>query len=177
MGNEKRAFIGIEHNGSSHANGLLTLFLVGCMTKQQVVDLVDAAQESESLRQHPLHLRHLHFGAQGSFDGRRCDLWSANVKFFLQEGFWCTLEMRVPQTPLLIKTGLFRQSRFIPLLRLSFPHAKEVGTNAVLQIEDGGKNWFTPCNSLLRLSAAEQEDDYRIDLPMPEPHTKEKEEV
>lgn len=148
------SFVGIE-SSNSHAKGLLTLFLVGRLAKAQIEELIDGAQENAEVCSLRLSLRHLHFGAEGTFDGEQCDAWVEVIKYFLREGFWCTLEMRTSQAPLIVKTGLCKQARFIPLVRVPLPLATELGGAAVLQLEDRARAWSVSCTGLLQTRVAE----------------------
>jgi len=135
---------------NSPARGLLTLFLVGRMTRKQIVDFIDTAQEDARVLAQNLHLSHLHFGAGGSFNGEQSAVWLDNLRHFLREGFWCTLEMRPTHLSLIYKTGLCRQSRFIPLIILPMPHIHELGHNAILQIDGSTASWSTAFAGLLQ---------------------------
>jgi hypothetical protein len=120
------------------------------MSRQQIVDYIDTAQEDSHVLQYPIHLSHLHFGGEGSFNGEQSTLWINNLKHFLREGFWCTLEVRPAHLSLIYKTGLCRQSRFILLVSLPLLHVRELGYNAVLQIEGNTAAWSIPFAELLQ---------------------------
>lgn len=131
-----RIFLGVEHlNGP--AKGLLTLFVVG---KVRLLKLVEAIDEVHQEIDYPpakhLHLSHLHFGANGSFDGIDLARWGDTIKHFLREGFWCSLEVRPKQLPLLLKSELCGHARFIPVVALPIPHAMNLGQNLTLLIQE-----------------------------------------
>lgn len=148
-----QAFLGkeVEH---TPAFGLTTLFLVGRLPVGEVSDLIETAQNrqrAEGLQP----LRHLFFGANWSFDGDEVQKWSDTIRHFLKEGFWCTLDFRPQQVPLVQKSGLCRHVRFIPLIGVRVPWALGLGNNATLKIDDvafAGTNpgvWCMPLHELL----------------------------
>jgi len=135
------AFVALEQSNCV-ARGLLTLHLIGRMSKEHITALIDKAQEDEEVQKQSLNISHIHFGTHNTFDGEQSSLWVDNVKHFLREGFWCTLEMRPTHLSLIVKTGLCRQSRFIPLISMPAPHIVELGSNAVFQLTDhAGTSW------------------------------------
>ena len=144
------ASVNIE-SSNSPAKGLLTLFLDGWFDRSHVVMLIDAVQEDASVRTFGLNLSHLRFGNNQTFDTKQPNLWFDNLRYFLREGFWCTLEIHMKQLAMVQKTGLCRQARFIPLLHLGIPHALELGYNATLEIDNQGeeKSWSVPLPQLL----------------------------
>lgn len=135
---EPSSYVGVEDNDSP-ARGLLTLYVVGKLQRSEIIALIDKAQEMPEVIALKRHLCHLHFGGAGSFDGQTSAVWVEMVKFFLREGFWCTLEMKAALLPLISKTGLCRQARFIPLIRFDLPQALDAGSNATLRLEGQGE--------------------------------------
>lgn len=144
---------------NSPAKGLLTMFLEGKLKKSHVVALIDAAQETKEVMAFGLHLSHLHFGTDGSFTGDSSAMWIDTVRYFLREGFWCTLEVKPVYLPLISKTGICRQSRFIPLVRVPIPSALQLGYNATLEVTDNGNDrcWGTPLVGFLQQYAKPKE--------------------
>ena len=121
-----RAFVGREALGTK-AQGLFTLFLVGKLAVPEITELLDKTSG----------VKHIYFGANNnSFSGEDLLAWTSSIKYFLREGMWCTLDFRIAQSPLVQKTGLCRQARFIPVLRVTLPHAIIMGNNATLKLDD-----------------------------------------
>lgn len=171
---EVEAFVGseVEH---TPAYRMTTLFIVGRLGIKEVRDYVDLAQERvDALGM--TSLRHIFFGANWSFDGEDVLAWSNLIKFFLREGFWCTLDFRPAQVPLVQKTGLCRHARFIPLMGVRIPSAYMLGPNATLKVDDtsfAGTNrgvWCLNLHSILNNQAVLTEwKVYSKDVVLPKP--------
>lgn len=131
---EVTAFVGREVERTP-AYGTTTLFVVGRPPIGTVGMLVDAAQEVQTKRG-MAQLTHIFFGANWSFDGENVGKWADLIRYFLKEGFWCTLDFRPNQIPLIQKSGLIKHARFIPLIGVRVPSAYALGNNATLKIDD-----------------------------------------
>jgi hypothetical protein len=152
------AFVGKEQSNSP-AKGLLTLFLVGLMPRQAIVDTIDQAQVSTVVVDSPLHLSHIYFGSGMSFTPEHIDDWASVIRFFLQEGFWCSLEMKAAHLPLVRKTLLCRKSRFIPVVHFDIPHHAELGQHATLRI---GESWSSPIATIMQSNPSNNEQRIEI---------------
>lgn len=152
------ASVGMEQNNSP-AKGLLTLFLIGLMPRQIIVDAIDKAQVSPTVVASPLHLSHIYFGSAMSFTPEHIATWASLIRFFLQEGFWCSLEVKMSHLPLVRKTLLCRKSRFIPVVHFDIPYHAELGQHATLRI---GESWSSPIATITQSNP--MNNQHRIEI-------------
>lgn len=165
------AFLGTELTQSA-AFQMQTLFLIGCPTIEQVQKLVDIAQTIIHTKRLPKVLRHLHLGAEGTFEASDLPRWARAIEFVLTEGFWCTLSFRAAFAPVVEKSGLCRHSRFIPVAYLHFPNPLRLGSNAVLKLEqhaepDALLPSLTFALGLTRVERAESSNAWYMPLDLP----------
>lgn len=122
----------VEH---SPAFGKNTLFVVGVRPVQEItMKLVTAKQ----------HIDHIYFGANQSFpklhtnDAEGWRAWEEMIRAFLDEGYWCTLDIDVSCAEGLLESFLVEQDRFIPMISVRLPYINQFGYNATLKIDDKG---------------------------------------
>ena len=134
----------VEH---TPAYGMKTLFVVGV---QDVNDIAASLNGAE----------HIYFGANMSFppleinDRKNWDAWEGMIKFFLNKGYLCTLDVDVACTEALVEGGLCEYNNFIPMISVKIPYSQLLGYNATIKLDDKGFNKTNPgvwCHSLHEL--------------------------
>lgn len=113
--------------------GKPTLFIVGA----QSVENIDSAIADKSLIGTPIE--HLYFGANHSYNpvsAKDYQTWDNLIIRFLQQGYWCTLDMDVRHVENFLDSGLVEHRRFIPMISVKIPYINQLGYNAVLKIDD-----------------------------------------
>lgn len=128
--------------------GQPTLFVVGLQSKKGIRDaLAKATYETQ----------HIYFGANQSFpdlaynDAQTWSDWEDMIMSFLEDGYWCTLDLDVGVLPGLTDGRLCEQDRFIPMISVKIPYVRTLGYNAVIKIDDidfGHSNPGVWCHSL-----------------------------
>ena len=147
------AWVGIE-TSNSPARGMVTLYLVGLPPRPRITNIIDEAQEHNDVLQLGRPLSHVHLGCSASYDGLNTEAWVEAVLRFLAEGFWCSLEMSATFLPLIGKSGLFRHSKFIPLVRVTVPRKTSLGYNATILITNGEQAWSTSLPGVMQSAAS-----------------------
>ena len=129
-------FVGteIEH---SPARGKGTLFVVGLQPTDVIVWKLD---EANARRREPI--RHIYFGANQSFpnpsvnDAMEWSKWEKMILPFLDQGYWCTLDLDVSAVKGLLEGSLTEQALFIPMISVKMPYIKQLGYNATIKLDD-----------------------------------------
>jgi len=127
-----RFFIGVEVEHTPTFNQP-TLFVVG---------LQPVAEIEQQLTEHPV--RCIYFGANQSYTGTNFMTWSAMISHFLQQGYWCTLDLDVALIQDLLESVLVEHNRFIPMISVKLPYIQQLGYNAVVKLDDVGFNRTNP---------------------------------
>lgn len=141
-------FIGteVEH---TPAYGKKTLFVVDVQSVEHIAANLNGAE-------------HIYFGANMSFpqleinDRENWDAWEAMIKFFLNKGYLCTLDVDVACVEALVEGGLCEYNNFIPMISVKVPYAQLLGYNATIKLDDKGFNKTNPgvwCHSLHELQS------------------------
>lgn len=133
---DTRFFLGteVEH---TPALGMKTLFVVGV---QPVQDIESVLKDSFANIVEPV--QHIYFGANQSFpnpDTNDFDTWRSwefMVLYFLNRGYWCTLDIDIASTEGLAESGLCEHNTFIPMISAKLPYIKLLNYNATLKIDD-----------------------------------------
>ena len=124
-------FVGreIEH---TPAYGKLTLFVVGV----QSISDIEKAISDPSLIGNPI--THIFFGANHSFNPTNEDWksWEEMIQYFLDQGFWCSLDIPMSAVEQFNDGGLNENNKFIPQIRMSIPYIKLWNYNTMLKIDD-----------------------------------------
>ena len=146
------ARVGVESEQSA-LQGALTLYVCGKPAVKWVTRCCDTVQEIPSMKG-LLPLRHLYFGADGSFNGIEIEQWESAIRYFLREHYWVTLELHPRRIPALLQTSLCSNAHFIPLISVPIPCIAHLGTNAALRIADVGTSsnagtWRYPLRALI----------------------------
>lgn len=152
-----RLFIGteVEH---SPAHGMKTLFVVGV---QPVHEIQHALSEHKDVR-------HIYFGANQSFpmhDINEDDWqpWLEMMRPFLDNDYFCTLDLDSCQVPDLMETWLVEKYRFIPMISVKLPFINQLGYNATLKLDDTNFEYSNPgvwCHSVHSLQKREVFTDW-----------------
>ena len=129
-------FVGteVEHTPAHNKN---TLFVVGL----QPVDIIRwKLEEVNAKRKDPI--THIYFGANMSFSNPKIDdamtwsKWEKMIQPFLDQGFWCTLDLDVSAVEGLLEGSLTEQALFIPMISVKLPYIKQLGYNATIKLDD-----------------------------------------
>jgi hypothetical protein len=130
---DTKFFVGeeIEH---TPAHGLRTLFVVGLQNYSDIVKAIDDAKASGAVH-------HIYFGANHSFpngfaDSKDWDQWEDMIRPFLEQGFWCTLDIDVAVAEDLLETALTEYIMFIPMISVKLPYVQQLGYNATIKLDD-----------------------------------------
>lgn len=143
-------FVGneVEHN---RAFGMNTLFVVG-IQNEQVIDYLLA--EANSYEDKSKHIKQIFFGANHSFNPQSYDEWKDwedMLRYFLDQGYWCSLDIPAALAEQFLETGLNEYNNFIGQLRFPIPYVKGWNYNTVIKIDDKDFNATNPgvwCHSL-----------------------------
>ena len=141
------------------AFGKKTLFVVGI----QPIDSIIAHIHGEE---------HIFFGANHSFDPKDApewQRWESMIMYFLERGYWCTLDIPISAVEEFHDGGLCDYRNFVPQIRVSVPYTKLWNYNTMLKIDDKDFDATNPgvwCHSLHSLMSREtftSWDDYEGD--------------
>lgn len=111
------------------AFGMPTLFVVGVQPIEHIAANLNGAE-------------HIYFGANMSFpnpdinDGAAWRPWEDMVRFFLDKGYWCTLDIDVSAVEGLAESGLCEHNNFIPMISVKLPYIQQLGYNATIKLDD-----------------------------------------
>ena len=111
------------------AFGKLTLFVVGVQPVDNIAANLNGAE-------------HIYFGANMSFpnpginDSAAWKPWENMVQFFLNKGYWCTLDFDVSCTEGVTESGLCEYNNFIPMISVKLPYIQQLGYNATIKLDD-----------------------------------------
>lgn len=137
-----------------------TLFVVGLQSLEDI---------RRALSCSTYETRHLYFGANQSFpdlvynDADGWAAWENMIMPFLEDGYWCTLDLDVNSVPGLTDGGLCEQDRFIPMISVKLPYMRTLGYNTVLKLDDtdfGHSNPGVWCHSLHSLQNRDHFTDW-----------------
>lgn len=134
--NDVEFFLGkeIEH---TPAYGKDTLFVVGVKSIDEI-----KSQLNDSIE-------HIFFGANHSFKIRYNDyaewkLWEDMIAYFLDRGYWCSLDIPLAAVEQFNDGGLNEYRKFIPQIRVPIPYIKLWNYNTMLKIDDSDFNHSNP---------------------------------
>ena len=123
-------FVGIEIE-KTPAYGLKTLFVVGVLNEQVIAEV--ARNNS---------CTHIYFGANQSFstegvnDSKTWSAWENMIRYCLESGFWCTLDLDVREVEGLLESFLVEHRKFIPQISVKLPYLQQLGYNATIKLDD-----------------------------------------
>ncbi len=126
-------FVGkeVEH---TPAFGMLTLFVTGVHTPEEVQDALDAHY---ALGGHSIE--HIFFGANHSFNPVGYDehkQWEVMIYHFLKKDMLCSLDIPMSQVEEFHEGGLCEYDNFIPQIRVPIPYIRLWNYNTMLKIDD-----------------------------------------
>jgi hypothetical protein len=118
-------FIGneVEH---TPAYGMKTLF---------VTDI----QSIENIAKNLQGCEHIFFGANHSYnpkDNLEHQRWESMIRFFLDKGYLCSLDIPLNQVEEFNDSGLCESDNFIPQIRVPIPYIRLWNYNTMLKIDD-----------------------------------------
>jgi len=124
-------FKGIEVE-KTPAFGTNTLFVVGLKSPSHIQKYVTE------------DITHIFFGANHSFNPKNLnydfdyfDEWQTMIKFFINQGYLCSLDVPSDCLPEFINnTKLLDSDNFIPQIRLVIPHVYKWNKNTMIKIDD-----------------------------------------
>jgi hypothetical protein len=137
-------FTGVEIERTP-AYGMQTLFVTGI----QPVEAIEGALANQDVR-------HIFFGANHSFnpvfnDYAGWKAWEDMITYFLDEGYWCSLDIPLSAVEEFNDGGLNDYNQFIPQIRVPIPYIKLWNYNTMLKVDDKGFKATNPgvwCHSL-----------------------------
>jgi hypothetical protein len=155
-------FIGkeIEH---TPAYGKITLFVTGV---QSIEDI------EHHVKFHPAGVEHIFFGANHSYnptDYEEHKLWESMIAYFLNKGYFCSLDIPMSQVEEFNDSGLCESDNFIPQIRVPIPYIRLWNYNTMLKIDDkdfkatNSGVWTHSLHSLMDRDCFTSWDQYKND--------------
>ena len=169
---EVRFFVGI-HQDNSFALGQNTLYIIG------EPDIEDIARRLAQYNGED-EITHLFFGAERSFKVSTyedMEEWVSTIQHFLTLEYWSTLELDASLVNVVHETDLSSWNRFIPMISVKIPYARDLGYNAVIKIDDSEFNhsnygvWTHHIHNLMSNESFTSWDAYSGDVVVMEPPT------
>lgn len=126
----------VEH---TPAHGQKTLFVVGLQNANEILNIIE---EHRSYLDTTKHITHVYFGANMSFpnipvnNGAEWAKWEYMIYYFLEKGYWCTLDIDISCVEGLCESGLCEHTNFIPMISAKLPYINQLGYNATLKLDD-----------------------------------------
>lgn len=126
-------FVGkeVEH---TPAFGMLTLFVTGVHTPEEVQNALDAHYALGGY-----HIEHIFFGANHSFNPVGYDehkQWEEMIFHFLKQDVLCSLDIPMSQVEEFHESGYCEYDNFIPQIRVPIPYIRLWNYNTMLKIDD-----------------------------------------
>jgi hypothetical protein len=155
----------VEH---TPMHGESTLFVVGYQTQEAI----DAALRDANFATTPSSIKHIFFGANDSYRPRGADehtAWESVIRTYLDRGFWCSLDIPMPQVAEFNEGGLCEHDRFIPIIKVAIPYIRLWNYNTCVKIDDrdfAATNpgvWVHQLHDLKRRSGFTPWSDYEKD--------------
>lgn len=135
--NDITFFTGVEIERTP-AYGMQTLFVTGV----QPTDAIDSIlNDSNSFTDTRKHIKHIFFGANHSFnpvynDYEGWKVWEDMISYFLDKGYWCSLDIPLSAVEEFNDGGLNDYNQFIPQIRVPIPYIKLWNYNTMLKVDD-----------------------------------------
>ena len=120
------AGVEVEH---TPAYGMNTLFVTGV----QSIDAIELLLATNN------NIRHIFFGANHSFNPttpNEWDSWEEMIVHFLENDFWCSLDIPINAVEEFNDGRLNEFNNFIPQIRVPIPYIKLWNYNTMLKIDD-----------------------------------------
>jgi len=125
-------YAGYEENHTP-ARGQRTLFVVG-------VQDIEALQNAATA----IKAGHIYFGANQSFpqlatdDAAAWEEWTNMIMSFINQGYFCSLEIDTNCVEGLVESSLIDYNNFIPVVSVKLPYLQLLGYNATIKLDDKG---------------------------------------
>lgn len=113
----------VEH---TPAYGMPTLFVTGIQSVESIALNLNGSS-------------HIFFGANHSFHPSSYDewkSWESMIEFFLDKGYWCSLDIPISHAEDFLENGLNDCDNFIPQIRIPLPYIKLWNYNTMIKIDD-----------------------------------------
>lgn len=128
-------FVGVEIERTP-AYGMKTLFVTGI-------------QGFDEIHRHATenNCKHIFFGANHSFKPATTDewdQWEAMIRYFLDDGYRCSLDVHIGEAEELLEGGLNEYNEFIPQIRVPLAYIKLWNYNTMIKLDDAGFNHSNP---------------------------------
>ena len=122
-------FVGteVEH---TPAWGMQTLFVVG-------IQLIEEIEQNLAISSYDV--KHIFFGANHSYSPtsfHTYEDWDIMIKYFLDKGYWCSLDIPFNQVEEFNESCLCEYDNFIPQIRVPIPYIKLWNYNTTIKIDD-----------------------------------------
>jgi hypothetical protein len=155
-------FVGDEVE-KTPAYGMRTLFVTGVQSWEDIEKCLHDERGS---------IKHIFFGANHSFNPASvpqdelydyCLRWDNMIKIFLDEGYWCSLDIPVNGCEAVLEGPLVERDNFIPQIRVPLPYTKLWNYNTMVKIDDVDFKATNPgvwCHSLHDLMDREKFTDW-----------------
>jgi hypothetical protein len=126
------------------AYGMKTLFVVGVHDVNVIYKLLT---EREGLLDNRNSVRHIFFGANHSYnpkDHNERKAWEEMIIYFLNKGYFCSLDIPLNQVEEFNDSGLCEWNNFIPQIRVPIPYVRLWNYNTMIKIDDRDFNSSNP---------------------------------
>lgn len=126
--NDIQFFTGVEIEHTP-AYGMNTLFVTGV----QAIDAIELLLATNN------NIKHIFFGANHSFKPttpEEWDSWEEMIVHFLENDFWCSLDIPMSAVEEFNDGRLNEFNNFIPQIRVPVPYIKLWNYNTMLKIDD-----------------------------------------
>ena len=144
-------FVGteVEH---SPARDQRTLFVIGWQSRDDIDWKLGQVNQRNAAA-----ITHIYFGANQSFpnprinDAETWQAWEQMIQHWLDQGYWCTLDLDVSAAEGLCESSLVEHSQFIPMISVKLPYIGLLGYNATVKLDDRDFRATNPgvwCHSL-----------------------------
>lgn len=128
-------FVGDEIE-KTPAYGMKTLFVVGI----QSINLIESAlAQRAGLLDKRNNVHHIFFGANHSYNpvsAEEHQRWEDMIACFLEQGYFCTLDIPLNQVETFNDSGLNEHNNFIPQIRIPIPYVRLWNYNTMIKIDD-----------------------------------------
>jgi len=171
-----RFFVGNEIE-KTPAQNMKTLFVVG---REEPIEILSKLHQLENRKidsefnpTDSVKIFHVYLGANKSFtpfDDYEFSLWMKIARALLEEGLWVSLDLDPKWIEKLVDDGIcYEYRRFIPQISVQIPHARQLGYNATIKIDDNDFDYSNPgvwchqLNDLLNKESFTDWDEYKND--------------
>lgn len=124
-------FTGVEVEHTI-THGMLTLFVVGCPTLEEIL-------QKAKHKVNDVEIKQIYFGTSQSFNPKSNEDWHAwdvIITGCLKAGFWVTLDFDVEYVNQIHEETWNEYDHFIPMISVKLPHIKLFNYNTTLKLDD-----------------------------------------